>query len=191
MLITAILVWTPVIFLYVLYVKTQHRNDVRFAEINGRRKAGEPGMLPESRLRENIYSTWIFQRVCGVYIAAGTFMGNCFSPAIVFVWHGRSKPRSSHESLSAERLSRFNERMQAGYAKRLAEKRSKPVEWSYAAWATITLRFKGAETRIYWRGWWRLDYNSEHIARRWGTSQDAPHGTIHTYRGWMGSHQDV
>lgn len=188
MLIASIIALIPVVFFGVLYVKTQLRNRKRFAELLP--KCDTPGHLSEDRLRHNIFSTWIYQRVFGLWFAAGTFMGNCFSPAIVLVWHGMSKKRSSHAPPNLEGKSeRHRQLLQRGYERRLAE----PHRWNRAAWATLTLRWKHAETRIYWRGWLFFDWNSEHIARRFGVFSDhSEHGgpcMVYTYRGWLGSHQ--
>lgn len=105
----------------------------------------------------------IFTKVFGVHIAIGRWFGNCFSPALVLEWHGRSKLMSYFHL-------------------------GKPVK-ARAAWATLTIRTSfSCETRIYWRGWWRFDCNSQHIARRWGKFRDTDFGGYWTYSGILGTH---
>ena len=58
-----------------------------------------------------------------------------------------------------------------------------------ARWILI-LRWDGAETKIYWRGALRVDWDSAHIARRFGKAVEAPHGTCWHYEGWLGTHWD-
>ena len=60
-----------------------------------------------------------------------------------------------------------------------------------ARWILTVRTANQTETRIYWRGGLRFDWNSAHIARRFGTSVEAPHGLCWQYRGWLGIHQDV
>jgi hypothetical protein len=55
----------------------------------------------------------------------------------------------------------------------------------------LTLRWSGAETIIYWRGGLLTDWNSEHIARKFGKEIDAPHGICFRYHGWLGNHHDI
>ena len=55
----------------------------------------------------------------------------------------------------------------------------------------LTLRWSGAETTIYWRGGLLTDWNSAHIARRFGVAVEAPHGTCWRYKGWLGNHHDI
>jgi len=57
----------------------------------------------------------------------------------------------------------------------------KPGCWS--AKGILTLRFKGLETTIYWRGAHRFDWNSAHLARRFGVREDAPFGDVYRWRG--------
>ena len=48
---------------------------------------------------------------------------------------------------------------------------------------------------IYWRGWFRLDWNSEHVAKRFGVYHDnSEHGRApdyYSYKGWLGNHMWV
>lgn len=95
------------------------------------------------------------------YLATG-MVGNCFR-GIVLNWFG---PRKSYVSKSNG-------------------------ERCYPAWATLTIRPDLAETVIYWRGWHRFDWNSAHIARKYGECHDAPFGFYHQYSGWLGRHIDL
>jgi hypothetical protein len=62
---------------------------------------------------------------------------------------------------------------------------------SKAAKIILTLRFGGLETRIYWRGWFCVDWNSAHVARKFGKVIELDHGICWTYKGWLGNHQDI
>ena len=55
----------------------------------------------------------------------------------------------------------------------------------------LTLRWGGVETLVYWRGALRFDWNSAHLARRFGVAVEAPHGTCWRYSGVFGTHLDV
>lgn len=61
------------------------------------------------------------------------------------------------------------------------------------AFATFTYRSPNhLETKVYFRPRLKLaDVNSEHVARRWGKPQEAPHGIIYTYEGILGRHVEV
>jgi hypothetical protein len=63
--------------------------------------------------------------------------------------------------------------------------------WRHGARWILTVRFAGAETKFYWRGALRFDWDSAHIARRFGKPIEAPHGTCWQYSGWLGCHMDV
>lgn len=53
-----------------------------------------------------------------------------------------------------------------------------------AAKAVLTLRTAGCiETTIYWRGGLQFDWNSGHLARRFGTFTDTDFGGITQWRG--------
>ena len=59
--------------------------------------------------------------------------------------------------------------------------------------ARVTLTFRSSyslETKIYWRGGFRFDWHSTHVARRLGKAFEAPHGTCWHYEGWLGTHWD-
>lgn len=101
-------------------------------------------------------------KLLGLYIAIGRWFGNCFSPALVLEWNGRQKPFFMATTQTIAR----------------------------PAWAVLTLRTKRfRETKVYWRGWWRFDFNSEHIAERWGKFTDTDFGGVWTYKGVLGFHQ--
>ena len=140
-------------------IRQRRRNHVRFDELMN----FPDRSLSEERIGQNVYGKWLYRRWFGVWFACGTWFGNCFSPAVVLEWSGRSKPF----------VSRLNNKT------------------CYAAWAILTLRFKGAETRFYWRGRFRFDWASEHVARKWGEISDQDHGTCYFYKGWLGNHCDV
>lgn len=104
-----------------------------------------------------------FLRVFGLWFAYNPF-GNCFSPAVCInkskglPWVG--KPWVS----KIDGVKHYPSRM------------------------TLTLRWGGAETMCYWRGGLRFDWNSEHVARRFGKEIDADHGTRYQYNGILGYH---
>jgi len=60
-----------------------------------------------------------------------------------------------------------------------------------ARWILTFRTAASTETRIYWRGGFRFDWNSAHIARRFGKAIEAEHGYCWQYQGWMGAHVDV
>lgn len=106
---------------------------------------------------------WLYVKLFGLYIAIGRWFGNCFSPAIVLCWQGFSKP---HKFLG---------------------------KICHPAWATLTFRSPNhMETTIYWRGLFRFDWNSEYIAKRYGTyveANDLYHNPDYwQYTGWLGTH---
>lgn len=105
---------------------------------------------------------WFSEKFFGLHVAVGRWFGNCFSPAIVFEWHGERKSYEDRHGVTR-----------------------------YPAWMTITLRFRHKETRIYWRGVDRWDWNSEHIARKWGKCSEQDFGDYYCYKGWLGTHQMV
>jgi hypothetical protein len=143
------------------------------------------------KLRRNCYSHWIFERVFGLWFAVGKQFGNCFSPALVLEWKGMRKRWSSHTPINPERFAQMSTSMQERMLKAQAKRMGEPLEWFYPAWAQLTYRSNHRETRLYWRGWLRFDLHSDHIAEWWGEPHDAPHGTVWTYRGLLGSHQSV
>lgn len=176
-----------VTILAVAIVRRALVNKARFSEV-----LAIPNQdLGSDRLRSNVYSTWIFERVFGVFFAVGTSFGNCFSPAIVLNWYGRCKPVSSHRGPTGERLAKVSEKHKEWILARFQEKLVSPELWSYPAWACLTLRWGHAETRVYYRGWFRFDWSSEHVARRWGQISEQDHGTCYQYKGWLGQHDLV
>tara|TARA_R110000822_G_scaffold110654_6_gene240949 strand:- start:3180 stop:3632 length:453 start_codon:yes stop_codon:yes gene_type:complete len=111
---------------------------------------------------------WFNVKVFGVWFAAGRWFGNCFCPAVVFVWSGRKTP-FERNGVNC-----------------------------YPAWAMLTFRCKKhRETVIYWRGGFRFDWQSEHVAARFGKVTTHPTSgccyeeevcrTI-DYKGWLGEH---
>jgi len=134
---------------------------------------------------------YLFQRVFGIWFVISKQIGNCFSPAIVLNWSGRTKAHSSHAPINEQRLASFTPSCQHLMRIRHQEKMARPEVISRAAWGSMTFRFSNKETVIYWRGWFRFDWNSEHIAARYGKKFAAYHGTVFNYKGWLGSHQLV
>lgn len=105
---------------------------------------------------------WIWEKVFGIQFAVGRWFGNCFSPAVVLEWKGMHK--------SGVLLGRQ----------------------CHPAWAILTIRTRfGMETMIYWRGWFRFDWNSDHIAFRLGAFHDTDFGGFYQYRGWLGNHTSL
>lgn len=100
-------------------------------------------------------------RLFGLWLGLNTW-GNCFRPAVTLHLHLANK--AHHHQLTGR--------------------------WLYPAKAILTFR-NLTETRIYWRGWFRFDWQSQYIARRWGVAVEAPHGTCWHYTGWMGTHWDI
>ena len=135
----------------------------------------------------------IYKKIFGIYIAIGRFFGNCFAPAIVLEWHGAVKPSSSHSPLSEERLSHLSPRAAQGVRERHAKRLAEPEVFNYPAWATLTLRtVRGhLETTLYWRGWFRLDGNSEHLAYHFGTHHETDFGGYEQYKGILGTHTNM
>lgn len=100
-------------------------------------------------------------RFFGLHLAINVF-GNCFKPAICFNFHGKLQP--------------FTMKGRVCYPSRL----------------TITLRdSRFVETVIHWRGGLRFDWNSAHIARKFGKLQELDFGDAFFYEGILGSHCDV
>ena len=100
-------------------------------------------------------------KVFGLYFALNPW-GNCFSPAVC-----------------------FNAPMMKSWT-------DKKGVVHHAARCILTFRTAHqTETRLYWRGGLRFDWNSSHIARLFGKGFDAPHGYCWQYQGWMGNHVDV
>jgi len=104
---------------------------------------------------------------CGIFIRLFQFtlafnpFGNCFSPAICIHWWG------------------FRERYQSRVFEGL---------WCYPAVLQIKFRSSsGRETSVYWRGWFRFDWNSGHLARRFGKRIEAEFGDYFQWR----SHNDI
>jgi hypothetical protein len=123
-------------------------------------------------------------RLFGLWIAfRRNFCGNCFSPALVFVWRGVKERVSSHAPIPQERLSSLNVELQGRLLRRREERLAKPEEFSYPAWLEVTVRTKsGRETVIYWRGWFRFDWNSEHLAFRFGRVSEQDFGNVYQWR---------
>ena len=46
------------------------------------------------------------------------------------------------------------------------------------------------ETTVYYNNF-RLWWNSEHVARKFGDGRDCDHGYCYFYKGWLGEHCDV
>ena len=118
----------------------------------------------------------IFFKIFGLFIAVGRQFGNCFAPALVLEWYGVRRRVSSH-SLT-----------------RRPEALDQPEVFYHPAWAKFTIRTSShAETVIYWRGWFRFGWNSEHIAQRFGKCEDHSNygGPVefYSYRGILGTHQ--
>jgi hypothetical protein len=90
--------------------------------------------------------------------------GNCFAPAIILDTTGlKTKPWTCKKGVKR-----------------------------YPAKATLVIRTRGhAETAIYWRGWFRFDWNSAHVARRFGAFIDTDFGGVMQYKGILGSHIDL
>lgn len=87
--------------------------------------------------------------------------GNCFSPALCFNWYGF---RKAYQSTVFE------------------------GQLCYPAALKITLRTRCAsETSLYWRGWFRFDWNSGHLARWFGKKHEAEWGDYFVWR----SHNDM
>tara|TARA_R110002167_G_scaffold70080_2_gene197348 strand:- start:291 stop:644 length:354 start_codon:yes stop_codon:yes gene_type:complete len=55
----------------------------------------------------------------------------------------------------------------------------------------IVLRWNQVETDIHWRGWFRFDWNSGHLARKFGVWQEAPHGDVYTWKFLGTQHVDL
>ena len=191
MIVSTIAFVSAVVIVATCIVRQRIESAKRFREIMARPDRS----ITEEKLRTNLRSTWIFEKVFGCYFAVGTWFGNCFSPAVVLLWHGMSKPLSSHHRMSDERLAKFSDRMRERYEKAYAERIAEPETFSHAAWAVLTIRFDSMETRIYWRGWFRFDWNSDHIAYRWGKHHSPECGQhfpeYWAYRGLLGSHMLV
>jgi hypothetical protein len=93
----------------------------------------------------------------GVYWALNVF-GNCFSPVVVLDWKGKQKPIQIQGKTC------------------------------YPARAILVLRtHTSLETTIYWRGGLRFDWNSAHLARRFGEFHDTDFGGYHQW----GHHMDL
>ena len=134
----------------------------------------------------------IFFKIFGLFIAVGRQFGNCFAPALVLEWYGVRRRVSSHARVNppAGASAALVKRIEA----RLAEALAQPETFRYPAWAKFTIRTRSrAETVIYWRGWFRFDWNSEHIAQRFGKCEDHSNygGPVefYSYRGILGTHQ--
>ena len=96
-----------------------------------------------------------FLEVFGLTLALNPW-GNCFSPAVCLAINKNFKP--------------FN------YQGKVC----------YPALLTLTLRSSHSlETTIYWRGGFRFDWNSAHLARRFGQFVDTDFGGYNQWRGHM------
>ena len=96
-----------------------------------------------------------FLEVFGLTLALNPW-GNCFSPAVCLAINKNFKP--------------FN------YQGKIC----------YPALLTLTLRSSHSlETTIYWRGGFRFDWNSAHLARRFGQFVDTDFGGYNQWRGHM------
>jgi len=108
------------------------------------------------------------------YVPKGGFIGNCFSPALV--------------------LERFNTRAEETnrrgtyhYSERLGR-----ILFYRPARAKLTIRTGSLETTIYWRGGSVFDWNSDHLAVRFGERHEAPHGDIYLLESkWLGNHSSI
>lgn len=93
-----------------------------------------------------------FLNLFGFTIAINSF-GNCFWPALVIDWRGVQK---SWVSSKGVRL--------------------------YPAFLIITFRSgPSMETAFYWRGWFRFDWNSGHLARHFGKRLECSFGDIYVW----------
>ncbi len=137
----------------------------------------------------------IFVKVLGLYIAIGRFLGNCFSPAIAITFVGRILPYRPCVGMR-ERLSK-----QIGLVREVAERKLNDPKDSchrlfFPAFATIVFRFRRAETTIHLR-LWGTNWNSEHLARRFGNASEQDFGTTYFWKPpsavrWViGSHMRV
>lgn len=108
------------------------------------------------------------------YVPKGGFIGNCFSPAIVLErFHTRAEETGRRGSFH--------------YSERLG-----CVLFSRPARARLTIRVGYRETVIYWRGGSVFDWNSEHLATRFGERHEAPHGDVWFFQSRiLGNHFSV
>lgn len=115
------------------------------------------------RLYRNAHSVWVFEKVFGVYFAAGSWLGNCFQPAVVLEWHG------------------WSPRIVGCNGKRFR-----------SCVLSLTFRYRHKETTLYWHGL-AMRWNSEHLARRWGkwSGDEAAGIDAWVYKGWMGVHHYI
>lgn len=84
--------------------------------------------------------------------------GNCFAPALCL---------NVHEGGGKRHVYQYKGKSTTGYT----------------AKAIVTMRSGSmAETRIYWRGGFRFDWNSAHLARWFGTFHDTDFGGYWQWR---------
>lgn len=101
-----------------------------------------------------------FLTVCGLTLALNPF-GNCFSPAICLNAH------------------------KGGGKRHVYQYKGQPTV-GYTAKAILTLRSNiSLETRVYWRGGLRFDWNSGHLARWFGKFHDTDFGGYCQWRNHM------
>ena len=174
-----------VVLLFVAFAIGFRRQQVRAIEINAKRLAA--GAEPRKRR-----DAWFHEQIFGCWFSVGRWFGNCFSPAIVLTWHGFSRPKSSWERPAGLDRPTTSDSQRATIKRIWDRALNKPEVWTFPSWACLIIRFRRAETAIYWRGWFRFSWQSEHIAVRFGTYHDSDpmNGVpMHwTYNGWLGSH---
>lgn len=79
-----ILLLVPAGLLTIGFFITDINNWNRYNDIVRRREADPAGLhLPDDRLRENIFSQWLFVKFLGIHWGIGRYFGNCFTPAVV------------------------------------------------------------------------------------------------------------
>ena len=105
------------------------------------------------------------KQICGVWFGCNVF-GNCFNPAVVLD---------------------FNDSPNAG--KKMIGKIS--GEKTHIWKASLIIRSSWRETKIYWRGGLVFDWNSEHLAVRFGKHYEADHGRVSIFKSRiLGRHVD-
>jgi len=101
-------------------------------------------------------------KLFGMHFAWNVF-GNCFSPALVLDTN-KSQPWTDKDGVTR-----------------------------YPAKVTLTLRTRfSLETKFYWRGGLRFDFNSGHLARRFGRFIDTDFGGVYQLESRvLGNHIDL
>jgi hypothetical protein len=171
------MLWTlfllvPGFLLLAALVRTRLENNRKYHDIRIRREAGIGVHLDDATLRHNIYGTWLYARLFGITFAIGRYFGNCFWPALVL-----TKDRRSPLTLTV--------RTGPGLETTFCLGRLTTPPFGLDASGKLVRNEKRTTTWLP-RLWW----HSTHVARRFGTAREAPHGTIWQYRGWLGNHVD-